>query len=351
MAWSARLKVARHRPDARRSSTSTACTPGRCRRSARLPTGSIACGPVRRYRRTLPSADLPRASEHLRHRAARAAGRRRCRCGRSSSSAAGPDCCQASTCRQGTPVRRGGEADTFALWPHLLCNATGVTVEKGQRYRVEIALPEACTADEASAPATARRTGAWTDWKIPVTQRRGFLVAACARRDGDAEGPHDPCGAVAPRDRRQLAGDRRRDRHHQPAADPAHAATPSRPGRIRAAVAVGQRRCCCRARDGTASTATTPAGRPRSASRKPTRRLCHPCARATVVAAECRLTTGASRTVRRPDGASRWGSHGRCRDVRPAAHRVRPGARRQVERPPRSDRRSASGSSCPAAAR
>ena len=47
-------------------------------------------------------------------------------------------------------------------------------MEKGQRYRVEIALPEACTADEATAPSTTRRTGAWSDWTIPVTSPAGF---------------------------------------------------------------------------------------------------------------------------------------------------------------------------------
>jgi hypothetical protein len=81
---------------------------------------------------------------------------------------------QASTCEQRTPARRAGETDTFAMWPHLLCNATGITVEQGQRYRVEIALPTACAADEATTPATVRRTGAWTDWKIPVASAEGF---------------------------------------------------------------------------------------------------------------------------------------------------------------------------------
>lgn len=81
---------------------------------------------------------------------------------------------QASTCSQAEPTRRDGEQDTFALWPHLLCNATGVTVEKGQRYRVEIALPEACSTTEAARSATTRRTGPWTDGTIPVTSTSGF---------------------------------------------------------------------------------------------------------------------------------------------------------------------------------
>ena len=39
---------------------------------------------------------------------------------------------QASTCGQVEPERRAGETDTFAMWPHLLCNATGVQVREGR---------------------------------------------------------------------------------------------------------------------------------------------------------------------------------------------------------------------------
>lgn len=81
---------------------------------------------------------------------------------------------QASTCGQAEPVRWPGETETFAVWPHLLCNATGVSVQKGERYRVEIALPEACSPDEGRTPATRRRTGAWADWTIPITSTGGF---------------------------------------------------------------------------------------------------------------------------------------------------------------------------------
>ncbi len=81
---------------------------------------------------------------------------------------------QASTCGQVEPERRAGETDTFAMWPHLLCNATGVQVQKGERYRVEIALPDACSASEETVAATRRRSGAWADWRIPVTTSGGF---------------------------------------------------------------------------------------------------------------------------------------------------------------------------------
>ncbi len=80
----------------------------------------------------------------------------------------------ASTCRQAEPVPWAGPAGTFPLWPHLLCNATGITVQKRQRYRVEIALPAACSAADPAIPPTARRTGAWTDRSIPVTSSEGF---------------------------------------------------------------------------------------------------------------------------------------------------------------------------------
>jgi hypothetical protein len=80
----------------------------------------------------------------------------------------------ASTCGRAEPIGPIRDASTFALWPHLLCNATDMTVEKGQRYRVEIALPEACSADQVQASATTRRTGAWSDWTIPVESTKGF---------------------------------------------------------------------------------------------------------------------------------------------------------------------------------
>ena len=81
---------------------------------------------------------------------------------------------QASNCGRAEPIGPIRDAATFTLSPRLLCNATDMTVEKGQRYRVEIALPGACSADEASAPATVRHSGAWWDWKIPVTSAQGF---------------------------------------------------------------------------------------------------------------------------------------------------------------------------------
>lgn len=81
---------------------------------------------------------------------------------------------QASSCGQAGPSETSRDGATFAVWPQLLCNATNLTVQKGQRYRVEIALPDSCSADEATTPATARRTGAWADWTIPVTSPQGF---------------------------------------------------------------------------------------------------------------------------------------------------------------------------------
>jgi hypothetical protein len=79
----------------------------------------------------------------------------------------------ASTCRQSTPLRAPGETETFALWPSLTCNATGVQVVKGETYRVDIALPTACAADRRTADAR-RRTGAWADRSVPVADLRGF---------------------------------------------------------------------------------------------------------------------------------------------------------------------------------
>jgi uncharacterized protein (DUF2235 family) len=81
---------------------------------------------------------------------------------------------QASTCGQPAPQRRAGETATFAIWPHLLCNATGVTVRKGERYRVDVALPEACAVDEGQASPKTRRTGAWSDRTIPIASPDGF---------------------------------------------------------------------------------------------------------------------------------------------------------------------------------
>ena len=81
---------------------------------------------------------------------------------------------QASTCGGGVPAGWSGPAGTFPLWPHLLCNATGVTVEKGRAYRVEVALPTACGVDEGSVPPAVRRQGAWADATIPVTDTLGF---------------------------------------------------------------------------------------------------------------------------------------------------------------------------------
>jgi uncharacterized protein (DUF2235 family) len=80
----------------------------------------------------------------------------------------------ASTCGQAEPDRRAGESATFALWPQRLCNATGVAVQKGERYRVEIALPDACVAGPDRQLSGARRGGAWSDRDIPVASPDGF---------------------------------------------------------------------------------------------------------------------------------------------------------------------------------
>ena len=174
---------------------------------------------------------------------------------------------QASTCGQAEPVGLIREAGTFALWPHLLCNATGMTVEKGQRYRVEIALPEACAADEATAPATTRRTGAWSDWMIPVTSTQGFSSLDV------------PGGSAIQKILMTLAVPMRRDvtanwlvpvaeiGTTNPLARPAAWRTRSSPART------GHSRCgsttsSFRVPGGIASIATTPAVRPRCGSRR-----------------------------------------------------------------------------------
>lgn len=78
-----------------------------------------------------------------------------------------------STCGAAAPTRLPGESTSFALWPSLLCNATGIAVREGQTYRIDVALPPACESDDALAP-EARRTGTWADSRIPVSSPAGF---------------------------------------------------------------------------------------------------------------------------------------------------------------------------------
>ncbi len=106
---------------------------------------------------------------------------------------------QASTCGQADPAGLIREAGTFALWPHLLCNATGMTVEKGQRYRVEIALPEACAARRGDGPGHDAAHGRLVRLEDPGHEHAGLLLAGRAGWIGHPEDPHDAGRPAAPR--------------------------------------------------------------------------------------------------------------------------------------------------------
>lgn len=81
----------------------------------------------------------------------------------------------ASTCG-GEAVRLDADgASTFAMFPSLTCNATGLFVRKGQTLRVEIALPAACAAADAGSP---RLTGPWVDRTTSVPGVTGFSSLA-----------------------------------------------------------------------------------------------------------------------------------------------------------------------------
>lgn len=78
----------------------------------------------------------------------------------------------------GAALRSPGDGpETFAMFPSLMCNATGLTAHKGVPLRVEMALPEACGSDAAPGDGT-RRVGAWTDRTLPVPGVRGFSSLA-----------------------------------------------------------------------------------------------------------------------------------------------------------------------------
>jgi hypothetical protein len=75
------------------------------------------------------------------------------------------------------PMRASGDDDrTFAMWPGLMCNATGITIARGEPVRIEIALPQACPDESDTNPLT-RRTSTWADATIPVTTPAGFSTS------------------------------------------------------------------------------------------------------------------------------------------------------------------------------
>ena len=64
----------------------------------------------------------------------------------------------------------------FALYPSDMCTPTGITIEQGARYAVEIAIPDpekACGVTEQDRDAQLTRVGPWFDKNIPVQSTAG----------------------------------------------------------------------------------------------------------------------------------------------------------------------------------
>ncbi len=82
----------------------------------------------------------------------------------------------ASTCGDGGMSLRAPSdpQGTFAVWPHLMCNASGLTVEEGVTYRLNVVLPETCEPGPAEPPEVQRGVGAWRDADITVDTIWGF---------------------------------------------------------------------------------------------------------------------------------------------------------------------------------
>ena len=80
----------------------------------------------------------------------------------------------ASTCSQANPVGLVRDAGTFALWPHLLCNATGMRWRRASAIASRSPCPRHARPTKRGHPSTTRRTGAWSDWTIPITTPAGF---------------------------------------------------------------------------------------------------------------------------------------------------------------------------------
>jgi uncharacterized protein (DUF2235 family) len=80
-----------------------------------------------------------------------------------------------STCAPGDAATRNTDG-TVPFWPHLMCNATGTNVVRGETYRIDIARPGACSATDGLNPEE-RRNGPWADKTYPVGNAPGFSTA------------------------------------------------------------------------------------------------------------------------------------------------------------------------------
>jgi uncharacterized protein (DUF2235 family) len=81
-----------------------------------------------------------------------------------------------NVCDAGLASPRAGTGPwDAALHPSTLCHATGITVEEGKRYRIEIALPAAADSDPPEGEyRPGRGTGRWMDRDLRVDSPAGF---------------------------------------------------------------------------------------------------------------------------------------------------------------------------------